>query len=525
MTEYRIKKGGREFNATRVETLEELIRRGLLTATDPVSVDGAADVPLSELAELQAVFAADSPIDDTPSGATPEEPAEGDELSFPPGIEDSSPDPWRHWSDFEADEGDSGTDESEDDVLTSFLGQVELTESGTFPALRRSHPKVPAVGSRDKTKREDSRQEVGPTESLPSDSTPDRIDPVELSEADLESIPHPLPVETPQSTPEAEVDSGAEAEQAAGSLGIGLSSSETVGSPPEEVLPAGLHEPAQAPRDEAELTKEMLENPNLPVSFRDWLEKNESGAEAGQRLERFGRYDDGIVRARGSNQSRFSVFRVLLVVCLGGVLILSYSLYIRTAATSAFPMESELANRVPGAVGIRKPSVQLSTLDTPVGSLTGVPASQDVARRILEKEVRQKVRRSVADFTTAGTLEDAIFQELTNAGLKPMTVVVEPLGHKGSADKYSRRPTKADLTISLSAISATGDRGYEVLEERLIHTWLLVGKYAALGRIQFEDVQLTVAPPLAWSQRYEGRRLALLWEQQLEATALFPDDE
>jgi hypothetical protein len=58
MAQYRIKKGGREFTATRVETLKELLRRGLLHAPDRVSVDGGDYGPLSELSELQDVFSA-----------------------------------------------------------------------------------------------------------------------------------------------------------------------------------------------------------------------------------------------------------------------------------------------------------------------------------------------------------------------------------------------------------------------------------------------------------------------------------
>jgi len=515
MTEYRIKKGGREFNASRVETLQELVRRGLLSPTDSVSVDGGDDVPLSELTELQSVFAEEGGGDDSPAAAASEEQAEGSDLPIPPGIEGSSKDPWRHWSDFESNEGDSPAGDSEDDVLTSFLGQVELTESGTFPAIRRSNPKVPVVRHGNELQDEESLPEEAPEDPLP-ELAPHRIDPVEFGEADLELIPPPTE-ESRQSEAEAPFESPMEAESEARASRVGSVRSE-------EAPSVGVDDRAQAPRDEAELTQEMLENPALPVSFRDWLEKNESGVETGQRLERFGRYDDGIVRAQGPSRNNFSVFRVLLVVCLGGALILSYTLYIRTAATSAFPMESELAGRMPGAVGIRKPSLQLSTVDSPVGSLAGQPAAQDLVRRAREKEVRQKVRGSIVDFTTSETLQDAIFQELINAGVKPVAVVVEPLGHKGSADKYSRRPTKANLTISLSKVSVTGDRGYEVLEERLIHTWLLIGKYSALGRIQFEDVKITVAPPLAWSQRYEGRRLGLLWEQQIEATALFPDE-
>lgn len=509
MTEYRIKKGGREFKATRVKTLEELVRRGLLGPTDRVSVDGREDTPLSELTELQSVFTAEDPVDDTGVGAVSGGLPEGDKLSPSSGSEDSSNDPWRHWSDFEADEGDSGPDTSEDDVLTSFLGQVELTESGTFPALRWSSPKVPAVSREAKTRNEASPPDEELPNPPPSEAPPDRIDPVEFREAELESIP------PASAAPEPELEAEAVSEIETSSR----SASSSAAGPP-----GGLDDRSRAPSDEAELTQEMLENPDLPVSFRDWLQKNESGAATGQRLERFGRYDDGIVRPGGRSPGRFSVFRVLLVVCFGGAIMWSYSVYIHTAATSSFPMESELAGRMPGAVGIRKPSVQLGSLDTPVGSLTQQLPAEHLARRAREKEVRQKVRSSVVDFTTAETLEDAIFQELTNGGVKPMAVLVEPVGHKGSADKYSRRPTKANLTISLSTISVTGDRGYEVLEERLIYTWLLVGKYATLGRIQFEDVKITVAPPLAWSQRYEGRRLALLWEQQLEATALFPDE-
>jgi hypothetical protein len=187
-------------------------------------------------------------------------------------------------------------------------------------------------------------------------------------------------------------------------------------------------------------------------------------------------------------------------------------------------MESELETRVPGAVGLRKPSNQLTTMDSPAGSTALQLPPENLERRAREKMVRQKIRSSIIDFTSAETLEDALFQELTNAGSKPMSVTVEPLGRKGSSDKYNRRPTKANLTIELRKISAEGDAGYEVLEERLIHSWLLAGKYSTLGRLQFEKVEVIIAPPLAWSQTYLGRDLGLLWEQQLNAADLFPEE-
>jgi len=505
MTEYRIKKDGREFNATRVETLKELLLRGLLLPTDPVSVDGGDDIPLSELEDLGALSPEDSSRAAEGGAVTPSQGADAAEFSIPRGIEGPGEDPWRHWSNFEADDRKAESDTSEDDVLASFLGQVELTESGTFPALLRSHPKVPAVPRGTSQKAEPRPAAPVSAEPPPAEPSPDRIDPVEVNEADLESIPPALPPEGVEKAAMAPLDASVSAATPPPFSGVAPS-------------------PANGSSAEPDLTEEMLGNPDLPVSFRDWLEKNESGGSTGDRLQRFGRYDDGIVRPGELKRRRFNGFRVLLIVLFGGAVILSYYLYVRTAATSDFPMESELAGRVPGAVGIRKPSAQLASVDTPVGSVALQLPSETLARRAREKAVRQEVRRSIVDFTTVEGLQNALFQELANAGVKPVAVVVEPLGHKGTADKYNRRPTKANLTISLSKISAEGDRGYEVLEERLIYAWLLVGKYATLARVQFEDVKLTVAPPLVWSRRYEGRRLALLWEQQIEAADLFPEE-
>ena len=191
MTEYRIKKGGREFSATRVETLEELLRRGLLRPSDSVSVNGGDYVNLSDLQELRSLFDEQAAL---------ESEAES-ELSIPQGVEDSTDDPWRHWSNFESDEGE---DQSEDDVLASFLGQVELSESGTFPVVRRSHPKVAAVEPPPQTKIPELDSAAGeatptdPDEVLPAGDSapeeveaPDRIDPVPFAAGDLEFVASP----------------------------------------------------------------------------------------------------------------------------------------------------------------------------------------------------------------------------------------------------------------------------------------------------------------------------------------------
>jgi len=499
MAQYRIKKGGREFSATRVETLKELLRRGLLHASDGVSVDGGDYRPLSELAELKEVFAEQSASGlDAESSAGRD--AEG-ELSIPQGIAESDDDPWRHWSNFESDEDDEGEGPSEEGVLASFLGQVELTESGTFPALRRSQPSMPSLPAFSPSDSSADHEESGGGEDvLPNEvetevrnDAPTRLDPVALDGSELELV---------ESTESLRSDSS-------------RSSSGAALSPPS---------PPVSAEEEERRTEELLKNPDLPVSFRAWLEQNQSGVAGGGRLERFGRYDDGIVQSSVPKPGGFNLFGVLFVVLLGCLVIGSGYFYFHTSAQSPFPMESELETRVPGAVGLRKPSNQLTTMDSPAGAAALQLPPENLERRAREKMVRQKIRSSIIDFTSAETLEDALFQELTNAGSKPMSVTVEPLGRKGSSDKYNRRPTKANLTIELRKISVEGDAGYEVLEERLIHSWLLVGKYSTLGRLQFEKVEVIIAPPLAWNQTYLGRDLGLLWEQQLDAADLFPEE-
>ena len=90
MTKYRIKKGSRELKATRLASIEELLRRGLLKADDAVSVDGSDFIPLHDLDELRSFF----------EGSLPADPADeevGTE-SLSGEMKTPADDPWRHWT-------------------------------------------------------------------------------------------------------------------------------------------------------------------------------------------------------------------------------------------------------------------------------------------------------------------------------------------------------------------------------------------------------------------------------------------
>ena len=105
----RIKKNGREFTASSMEVVRELIRRGLLRSGDPVSVDDGPFVPAAQVPEL--------------AGSLKEEPSRN--------LTDT--DPWHHWSSTSL---DSGEWESEaEGVLSSFLDVVTASSIPTLQAL------------------------------------------------------------------------------------------------------------------------------------------------------------------------------------------------------------------------------------------------------------------------------------------------------------------------------------------------------------------------------------------------------
>lgn len=105
----RIKKDGREFTASRMEIVRELVRRGLLRGEDPVSVDGGPFIPADEVPELS------------------------DCLEERGAARLTDTDPWHHWSSTSLDSGEWETEA--DGVLSSFLDVVTASSIPTLQAF------------------------------------------------------------------------------------------------------------------------------------------------------------------------------------------------------------------------------------------------------------------------------------------------------------------------------------------------------------------------------------------------------
>jgi hypothetical protein len=232
--------------------------------------------------------------------------------------------------------------------------------------------------------------------------------------------------------------------------------------------------------------------------------------------------DGGGLAALGRRERRrggVSWLRVALLALLGLSAVATHALYIRTSATSSFPLESELARRIPGAGGIPKPSSADDAGSILVLPGSEVPPDQEVVMR--DRSVRERVGQGIADFGNPDELEDALYQSAINLGLGPRRIVVEPGQVGGGEDPTSRRPRQARILVYLNGIGGADGPDLDALHERLVATWMLLGKYATRSRMQLTEGCIEVAPPSAWNECYRGEDLGRLWEAQIDSNQLF----
>jgi hypothetical protein len=142
-----------------------------------------------------------------------------------------------------------------------------------------------------------------------------------------------------------------------------------------------------------------------------------------------------------------------------------------------------------------------------------------VQRRAREVALRQRVGQGTRGFDDAAGLEDALFQELQNAGCRPRAARVIAKRLRGGTGPAARRPSEADIELTLSGVDAEGDVA-EQIEERLLLAWLLLGKYAEIGHVDLGDVSIRFVAPTPYADQQRGRDLAQFWSGRLESAQL-----
>jgi len=381
-------------------------------------------------------------------------------------------------------DGDLAEVAAPDDLLAQFLDEVH---TGSMPSVPGSPaPKPPPVALEPEAPRVVRAQ----PDSVPAARVPTAADLPEPTVLPLsgaigeDSLPHGLADLPPDATPP---------------------------PPPPAIEPA---EPMTAQLHIPEPTPES----DLPPSFNQWIESRGSSPD-GKLLEGFGRYDDGILFQGGYRARSFNGIRVFLLFAVGCFLIFGWWIWVKTAAQTAYPKESELVGQIQGAPrGTVKPTLREVPTD-------GNRIDPDRQLLIDEGKLRQRIGQEVPFFGSATTLEDELFTALQNAGAQPAGVEVEAVATKGSGDNEHARPTKANVSLLLRGIRHPADTDpavtFEALKEQLQIAWLVAGKFSERGNVDFLEVRVIVSEPTPWNDTYPGRDLRALWQGHRKSADFF----
>jgi len=215
--------------------------------------------------------------------------------------------------------------------------------------------------------------------------------------------------------------------------------------------------------------------------------------------------------------------RVVITIVIGLAIVGAVRTWIYTGANSVFPKESELAQGNSGRVrsgSLTDDEVPDKGVLPAKVSVPPVAPSEGLQQRVLR--LRNEVKGNIVPFSSAEMLENSLFQEFLNLGEQPLAVKVEALRVRGSLDKDSRRPVLANLKVEFQGVR--GDDSEERMtrfEDRLLTAWLVLGKYATLGKVSLDEVHISVREPTPWDERYEGRFLAGLWTGSIPPEQLF----
>jgi hypothetical protein len=238
--------------------------------------------------------------------------------------------------------------------------------------------------------------------------------------------------------------------------------------------------------------------PSVPLSFSDWMSKRDGdgGGDSRALLDNFG-VDDTLVALQQASQLHkgFSVFRLVLIVLVGTFVVGGFYMFIKTGATTQFPVESQL-NPVE-----RSPARRVSRTPAPVSpDATPGPELLQV-ERARDAELRKRVGTDVLNFGNPDELEAALFIELQNLGCRPLSMSMTVLASR------NRIPSEIDLTIRQSPVPE-GSRKLDEIQDRLGITWMLIGKYGERGKVTARTVTVELDGQLT-SQRNGGRLLQL----------------
>ncbi len=249
-----------------------------------------------------------------------------------------------------------------------------------------------------------------------------------------------------------------------------------------------LVEPVEAPQAGA----------STPLSFDHWIQDKSDGS-GGHLLENFGVVDDGIIM-RDRTSGGVNWWRTGGILLAAVVVIAFGHTWVRTVAQTTYPSESELVSSQRGD----GPSIPGETTDRRRSAAPQTALD-------MERRLRARVAGDIKHFGDSDELENVMFAELMNLGIKPLGVDVEAIRLQSSGDYDRDRPVEANITIRLAGVEEDAGAVEGTILERITLAWFVVAKYSLQGKVSFREVRTSFGLPSRIQAVTQGRDLQFAW--------------
>ena len=306
--------------------------------------------------------------------------------------------------------------------------------------------------------------------------------------------------------------------------------------PPASIAPPSPPDAPEvrSPRAHLSLVPPEVESAAVP-SFGTWMAAGEDGE--GKRLLRsLGGSDVPELLVRPPSVPRVRWGRAAAIAGTGLLTILGVHTWIKTGATTPYPMEGQLVAEhrraagfatpgegSPAIVPVDSPPTRSTRAETPWsidGAAASTPQANDDQAR--QNALRQRVSSRVEAIQDSPHLEDVLFMELQNLGCAPRRVTVHAIRSLQAASGREGKPVMIDLDVELDAVEPGEGVGGRVAE-RFTLLLFVAGKYAHQGGIGVGRLTASLRAPTPVSQAFDGRNLAALWTGRAMASEFFQD--
>lgn len=174
---------------------------------------------------------------------------------------------------------------------------------------------------------------------------------------------------------------------------------------------------------------------------------------------------------------------------------------VRVGAQRTYPTEAEVRG------GARDQAADRTPADITPEPGTPTPLSPEIR----EIRIRESIPAAVRPFRDVESLQDVLFTDLTNTGVRVRAVRIAPLVLKPDAGGIPTRPEEVHLEVDIASEDGPA------MDDDLLRAAMILGHYGAVAHLRIQDVLLRLdigaEDPLCFRTR--GPQIVALYEREV----------